>query len=157
MTPTPIDDSQRVVPVERHDQEKARTIVRRAVDAGILIRPSTCSRCMDAPGTGSDGRSLIHAHHHDYQKPLSIEWLCARCHRKETPLPAIMGAPCLGEKNGASKLTSWDVVAMRNVRSETNMPYTAIGRMWNVDKKTAERACKGIHWGHVEMEKSSEH
>lgn len=53
----------------------AQQRVRRAVKSGKLERPSTCSRC------GEGGR--IEGHHHDYSKPLEVEWLCARCHRRE--------------------------------------------------------------------------
>lgn len=44
--------------------------------AGRMVRPDACSRC---------GRSakMIEAAHHDYAKPLDIEWLCRHCHRTE--------------------------------------------------------------------------
>jgi hypothetical protein len=29
------------------------------------------------------GDEKVQAHHHDYSKPLDIEWLCFRCHRNE--------------------------------------------------------------------------
>jgi ribosomal protein S27AE len=39
-----------------------------------LIRPDTCSKC------GESG--YIVAHHHDYDKPLDVIWLCLRCDRQ---------------------------------------------------------------------------
>lgn len=44
----------------------------KALKQGLLIRPAACSRC--AKPCKPDG------HHHDYSKPLAVEWLCRRCH-----------------------------------------------------------------------------
>lgn len=60
---------------------KARGAVLRAVKAGKLIRPSTCSRCSVDPGTASDGRSRIQGHHETYDDPLNVVWLCYWCHQ----------------------------------------------------------------------------
>lgn len=51
----------------------ARRAVKRAVDSGKIIKPLCCTSC------GSQGR--IEAHHHDYSKPLDVQWLCFACHR----------------------------------------------------------------------------
>lgn len=64
-------------------KEGARVSVRRAITRGDLIRPDSCPRC-GAFSKRRDGVSAIQAHHHrGYEYPLDIEWLCARCHRKE--------------------------------------------------------------------------
>ena len=80
-------------------KEKAYRAVRTALAQGVLVRPQQCTRC-GRSGHALDGRSIIHAHHHDYTKPLDVEWICAKCHRKETPLHAVIGAPCYGDSNG---------------------------------------------------------
>lgn len=50
----------------------ARELVRRAVRSGRLVRqPCPC------------GSPESFAHHHDYSKPLDVEWLCRACHREE--------------------------------------------------------------------------
>lgn len=32
------------------------------------------------PGRGTDGRTLLQAHHDDYRRPLDVRWLCVGCH-----------------------------------------------------------------------------
>lgn len=53
---------------------KARQAVKSAILSGKLIKPKRCSLC---PAT------VIQAHHHDYSKPLEVEWLCIICHTKK--------------------------------------------------------------------------
>ncbi len=50
----------------------AHAAVRRAVTCGDLTKPAYCQRC------GQGGR--IEAHHHDYDQPLAVTWLCKPCH-----------------------------------------------------------------------------
>jgi len=45
-----------------------------ATSKGQLIRPDTCSQC--------GNRAYIVAHHHDYQSPTDVVWLCLRCDRQ---------------------------------------------------------------------------
>lgn len=55
-----------------HDKQKARFAVSNAVRDGRLAR-KPCEKC---------GRTdRVQAHHHDYSKPLDVEWLCFVCHR----------------------------------------------------------------------------
>jgi hypothetical protein len=53
-------------------QERARAKLRYAVWSGKIVKPAACEQC------GSTGR--IHGHHHDYSRPLEVEWLCTACH-----------------------------------------------------------------------------
>ncbi len=55
--------------------KEARRTYTAALSNGTLTRPEKCERC------GDDGR--IHGHHTDYAKPLSVVWLCTRCHSGE--------------------------------------------------------------------------
>lgn len=60
----------------------ARRAVRAAIQSGLLVRPQLCSAC-SASATRRDGATAIQAHHHEgYDKPLSVIWLCPKCHRK---------------------------------------------------------------------------
>jgi hypothetical protein len=59
----------------------ARQSVNNAVRSGRLIKPNACANCgLEKKLTG---------HHHDYSKPLDVEWLCHECHglrhRRVTP------------------------------------------------------------------------
>jgi|SRR6185312_13678459 len=126
----------------------ARRAVRREIMAGRLVRPSTCSKCGATPEAPKGTARAIHAHHHDYSRPLDVEWICAKCHRAETPLPEKMGAPTPGERNGQAKLTEVDVISARRLRT-TGISYQRIAARFGVDKKTIMRAIKGEQWAHV--------
>lgn len=54
-------------------QQRARDAVKVAVASGRLV-PGSCEDC----GSTND----IQAHHDDYEKPLSVAWLCRTCHNK---------------------------------------------------------------------------
>lgn len=54
------------------DRYRAQTAVAYAVRRGRLLR-QPCEVCGDAKSE---------AHHHDYSKPLEVEWLCFKCHRE---------------------------------------------------------------------------
>lgn len=57
------------------ERRRAHVQLRRAILAGKVIRPVNCQRCGCVPGR-------IEGHHHDYSKPLDVEWLCKPCHAK---------------------------------------------------------------------------
>ena len=54
--------------------QRACAEVRRAIKAGNLIRPETCSSC--------GIQCKPEAAHTDYSKPLEVRWLCLSCHRR---------------------------------------------------------------------------
>lgn len=136
-----------VVPVEPTEAMKtgARVAVRRALEAGQISRAEECERCGEPNRACSDGRSYLHAHHHDYARPLDVEWICALCHRAETPLPEKPGAPSKGSKNGSSKLSEADVTALR----ASPLGCRQLARTYGVDKKTIQRARNGSLWNHI--------
>lgn len=70
--PEQIKKTVSVTPPER---VKARNTLNNAIAAGIVIRPSKCSKC------GTPGN--MQAHHDDYAKPFSVAWLCQRCHGRK--------------------------------------------------------------------------
>ncbi len=64
-------------------KEKAYRFLQQALRKGILVRPAVCEKCGLNPGTDRRGFSLIQAHHHNYQYPLDVEWVCTVCHNLE--------------------------------------------------------------------------
>lgn len=57
------------------EKRAARIALCNAVRDGKILRPDRCSRCKT--------ECIPHGHHHDYSKPLDVEWLCAGCHKEE--------------------------------------------------------------------------
>jgi hypothetical protein len=84
------------------DKMRAHQRVRSALSSGTLTRPSACERCSRP--------CRPQAHHHDYNAPLEVEWICSRCHasvhRKRDPKKDIdtvlRGSPRMAKRFGAS-------------------------------------------------------
>jgi hypothetical protein len=57
---------------ENPEKRAAHVILGSYVSTGRIDKPDVCSIC------GAGGR--IDGHHHDYAKPLEVEWLCRKCH-----------------------------------------------------------------------------
>lgn len=119
----------------------ARRKLNHAVAKGLLVRPVSCQRCGRIPSPRKDGKSCVQGHHHDYSKPLDVEWLCPTCHRLDDPVPR-------GEHNGQSRLNDAAVVSIYRLRSK-GLTHQAIADRFGVDRKTISRVLNGIHWRHV--------
>ncbi len=65
------------------EKERAKRLVRSALEKGHLTRPATCAACGKPPEPDRYGRRVVQAHHHDYSRPLDVEWLCRVCHASE--------------------------------------------------------------------------
>lgn len=122
--------------------QRAYRMVRTALKQGVLVRPQACNRCALPGAPASDGRATIHAHHHDYNRPLDVEWICAKCHRAETPLPEVMGAPTRGERHGNAKLTE---AAVLNIRSSA-LKRSELAATFGVHPKTIQKVRNGKYW-----------
>jgi hypothetical protein len=57
----------------------AHVILGNAVRNGTIEKPCKCQRC----GLIPENKRHIHAHHHDYAKPLDVQWICVWCHIEE--------------------------------------------------------------------------
>lgn len=59
---------------KRLNPEKARAhlVVAEAIRKGFLVRPEECDSCLRL--------CKPDAHHEDYEQPLTVEWLCRKCH-----------------------------------------------------------------------------
>lgn len=59
------------------EQFQARIALQGAVRHGRIVKPSRCQECRtELPSAKLQG------HHHDYSKPLDVEWLCQACHMR---------------------------------------------------------------------------
>lgn len=57
------------------EQKVAHRAVAQALVRGGLIKPDDCSCCGEPTP-----HFRLHGHHHDYSKPLEVQWVCPRCH-----------------------------------------------------------------------------
>lgn len=66
--------------MKKHKSSKegrARSILTSSVHRGRVVKPDKCQKC------GSEiEKSKLHGHHHDYDKPLDVLWVCSLCHGK---------------------------------------------------------------------------
>jgi hypothetical protein len=57
---------------ENPKKYKAHSLVNSSIRNGKLKKPKICESCLS--------QSKLNAHHDDYDKPLSVRWLCSPCH-----------------------------------------------------------------------------
>lgn len=140
------------------DRARAYRAVGRAVQAGRLVRPATCSRCGQDPGCRSDGRSLIQGHHRDYAKPLDVVWECPTCHHNyEHPDQATgsrNGAYTRpdrvrrGVEHGRAKITEAQVREIRHLATQGYGSFQLGGR-YGLSHKTVRHVIDRVTWKHV--------
>lgn len=54
-----------------------------------------------------------------------------------------------GDKNGSAILSSAQVIAMREIYSSGKVTYKQLADLYEVCKDTAQKAIRGISWGHL--------
>lgn len=64
--------------LENPEKRAAHHALKNAIRSGSIEKPKECSRCGNIPR-----RRDLHGHHEDYEKPLEVEWICAKCHTGE--------------------------------------------------------------------------
>ena len=92
---------------ENRDKVRAHKALYRAVRRGKIVKPTNCQMC------GISGVRII-AHHHDYDKPLDIIWVCASCH--------------IGKIHGMKKYEDWDMryaLVGERIRERNRIWYAA--------------------------------
>ena len=62
------------------EKSAAHDAVASALRAGSMLKPEACESCGEA--------SQLDAHHSDYSQPLSVRWLCRKCHSAEHQVAA---------------------------------------------------------------------
>ena len=59
--------------LEKSPEKRAcHVILNNAIKNGKVLKPKVCQIC------SAGGR--IEGHHHDYTKPLDVQWVCRKCH-----------------------------------------------------------------------------
>ena len=122
----------------RPEQKRAYDMVRAAKHKGLIVPPAECNRCKEPTRYGKDGRSLLHGHHHDYSKPLDVEWICVKCHRIETRCPK-------GEEHCRSKLTS-KLVQAAILLNDSGFLLTDIADFYGLSRQAVSHAVTGKNW-----------
>ena len=54
------------------EKRAARTFLNSYVKMGKIIRPEKCQKCFK--------KGKVEGHHEDYSQPLTVTWVCKRCH-----------------------------------------------------------------------------
>lgn len=68
--------------IKNREKVRAHRFLYRAILKGEIKRPKECSMCHRIPAPTRDGRSNIHAHHHNgYSNWWYVLWLCQGCHK----------------------------------------------------------------------------
>lgn len=65
------------------ERDAAYRVVSRALKSGRLKKPPQCQGCGES--------SLLQAHHQNYEEPLNVIWLCARCHMHHHRIRSFLG------------------------------------------------------------------
>jgi ribosomal protein S27AE len=93
---------------------RARSAVAAALKAGTVKRPENCERCL--------GPGPLSSHHEDYGKPLDVQWLCDKCHRKRTRQIAEQARASLPTawKDGFRGTPSWALKAIKRGAARTH-------------------------------------
>lgn len=69
-------------PADERYKLVARRIVHSAIATGALV-PQPCERCKRAAYREPGHKRVVQAHHENYGRPLTVRWLCQRCHAKQ--------------------------------------------------------------------------
>ena len=119
-----------------------------AIRSGQMAR-GACEGC------GTDQK--VHAHHHDYTKPLDVRWLCFRCHKLSHPVDdedkavkfsGATKARLPGPSNQNAALGAADVRAIRKML-ELGISQEKIGRAFGVTQVTISRIKLGERYTNV--------
>jgi DNA-binding CsgD family transcriptional regulator len=119
-----------------------------AIKAGRMVRGS-CEVC------GTDEK--VHAHHHDYTKPLDVKWLCFQCHKASHPVDAedkqvkfsgATKARLPGPSNPNAALTADEVRQIRWML-DLGISQEKIGRVFGVTQVTISRIKLGDRYTNV--------
>jgi hypothetical protein len=98
------------------EKRRARATLNRAVARGEIAKPFLCARFSEecSPTYAGFGQVLV-AHHEDYSQPLSVVWLCHRCHGAVHRRDALADGPSEAAVAVASPTSQHQTVARRGL------------------------------------------
>jgi hypothetical protein len=123
-------------------RENTYRLVDAAVAAGVITVPSYCSVCGQKMLELADGRSGLHAHHFDYDNPLSVVWVCVPCHAM---LHKLMRARQQGPKTPEEALVYFSINELTEVlgtRSITNSRQEGRKRLTEDEYQALQHWCR---------------
>ena len=59
--------------IKNPEKRKANCILNNAIRNGTIVKPKICSTCKKE-------KRIIDGHHDDYKLPLTVTWMCHKCH-----------------------------------------------------------------------------
>jgi hypothetical protein len=130
------------------EKTRAQNQLNYAVRKGDVAR-QPCEVC------GTDQK--VHAHHHDYRKPLDVRWLCFQCHKnshpvddedKEVKFSDARRARLFGPDNPNAALSADDVRKIRQML-ELGISQEKIGKAFGVTQVTISRLKLGRYYSTV--------
>jgi hypothetical protein len=127
------------------EKTKAQNQLNYAIRCGRMERLA-CEKC------GTCER--VHAHHHDYSKPLDVHWLCYQCHKLAHPVDdedlevkfdGAKKSRLQGAENSNASLSEEQVRQVR-VMLELKLPQQRIADAFGVSQTTISRIKLGRHY-----------
>lgn len=129
--------------------DRARRQLRTAISKGEVIRRNRCDGCGMVPPPMKDGRSSVQAHHHDYDKPLDVRWLCVKCHRDVTPITPHRKGSLPGSRNPQSKLNEGAVAKIRRLHATGAHTSKELSTLFGVSLTVIRDVVARRAWTHV--------
>lgn len=136
------------------EKTKAQNKLNYAIRKGKVIR-GACEKC----GT----TDKVNGHHHDYNKPYDVEWLCQPCHKlhhhsgenltedhKRVKFAEAKPAVLFGEDNPNAKLTKKDVSQIKALLATGEYSQTKIGKMFGVGQTLISSIKRSKSWLDIE-------
>lgn len=126
------------------EKVSAHGAVQRAIRKGVLVRPGRCDSCL------RDCRP--DAHHWDYSKPLSVEWLCRRCHAAVDAVRAAMESPRIAldpqqQISGGQQRGAGVVVNFVGTHRQGDLQQGAVDSFADRSSSVSSRAKRDLHTG----------
>lgn len=128
---------------EEHNAHKRRahTLFRRALKAGIILKPTTCEKCLKS--------ASLEGHHPDYSRPLEVMWLCRKCHRAEHKHDVVIINRRKGIRSPNTRLTEEIVKTIKRELAAPGANKTAIAKKYKISRALTYQIETGRVWKNI--------